>query len=578
MLAVLTASSFVIGSMTSETLMGVVLVGWIGIYSVLVVRNFRALMLIGMVAVIPLRLNYFLATAYTDFPRPIHGFAISAEDFCLLGLLFYLLFQVFIRRERTLHMPARVLWPALIYLALGFFACMKAQTPLLQVCTFLAVVRSLVFFFLLANYLRSDNDVILFLLGLFSIVVLESLLGGMQLLCGGMSLEFMPSPGDELQTNITGSMEFARISGTMGSANLYALFLNLGLVVAFGLFVSRIGAKYLWLRLIALGVICVALPMDILSYSRGAWMALGIAVVWFSVHILHYYTKSLLKSLLLVTVCGAIICSAGLSIDSVRERLLGEDYGSIEMRVPMMTVASEIIMAHPLTGVGYGEYTASMAEYNKTPYNLGSDFTYPVHNFLFLLAAEGGIPALIAFLFLFFGVCSYAFKFLKRSVLDKEPFLPFVGAGMVFSLVALMIQCQLIVYNTYAELSFWLLFGAIVAIDYIISHRQEEADPQGEGGALVSEGADRNREPPLPGILERGQRPLLPLRWVPRLVAVSGRALLRRKRAHTAADVPARKRRPLFLTRGRGRIETIRKRNEALRRRVRSARKDSGRP
>lgn len=499
-MAVATAVSFVIGAMSSELLMGVIMVGWVGLYTVLVVRNFRALMLIGMVACIPLRINYYLSAVVTDFPRAVNGIAVGVEDFCLIGLFLFLCFQVFIRRERKFHLPARMLWPSLLFLALGFVACMRVPSGYHGFCAFLALLRCWVFFVVVANYIRTDNDVILFLLGLFAIVILESLLGLMQLVLGGIPLDFVASgPEEGLKTNITGSMEFARVTGTLGGANLYALFLNMGLIVAFGVFVSRIGYKSLWLRLAALAVICIALPLDILSYSRGAWMAIAFAVVWMSVHILHYYTKSLIKSLLLVLVCGAIVSCVGLSIESVRERLLGEDYGSKEMRIPMIQVAMEMIEEHPLDGVGFGEYCVEMGGYNTTPYELGSKKVYPVHNFIFLLAAEGGIPTLIVYLIFFLAACSYGFKFLKRSVLDAEPLLPFVGAGLVFSLVALMIQCQLIIFNTYAELLYWIFFGAIVAIDYIITERMSKKGPDQESCRADRQTAEGDGKPPEPG-------------------------------------------------------------------------------
>lgn len=470
---------------SADTFLPYLVVGWCGICIVLVVRNFLDLMWLGMILFIPMGINYFFVAEKSEHSRAICGLALGAEDICLIGLLFYLLFQVFIRRERKIYMPGHVLWPSLILLFLFLVASLKVENRLYGAAAMFASVRCWLFMFVVINYMRTSKELILFLLAIAGCLWFQSMIGVLQLLTGGFDLGVMTGDSD-LKTNLTGTMEFSRVSGTQGSANSMALFLNLGLVVFFCIFLSRIPRKLWWLRGVAAVSIALALPVNILTYSRSAWLALAIVIVWVFLHLMHYYMKSMLKAVMITTVFSVIVACVGLAYEPVRERVFGEDYGSVEMRIPMIEVSIELIKDQPIGGVGLGEYCKYMGDYNKTPYKLGTGHPFPVHSMFFLLAAEAGIPTLIVYLIFFFIICSYGFKFLSRDVLDSEPLLPFVGAGMVFAIVAFIIQGQLIVYPVYAKPMIWLFFGAIVAVNRMLDEHLKSAKEKTPGGVPES--------------------------------------------------------------------------------------------
>lgn len=453
------------------------IVGWCGVFTVLCVRNFLNLMWFGMIFFIPMGLNIFIAAEKSDFNRAVCGIAIGAEDICLLGLIGYLLFQTFIRRERTLYMPKHILWLSGLLLFCLFLASLKVENKLYAISAFFAAVRCWAFMFVVINFMRTEKDLIFFIIAIAACVWFQSLLGLLQIVMGGFDMGVLTG-ASELKTNVTGTMEFSRCSGTQGSANSLGLLLNIGLVLVFCIFMSRLPFKQIWLRIVAGATIALALPVDVLTYSRGAWLALAIAIVWVLLHFMHYYLGSMLKAVMITVVFSAIAACFALAFEPIRERCFGADYGSVEMRVPMIEVSMECIAQNPVRGVGLGEYTKYVGSYNKTPYALGTVHPYPVHSMFFLLAAEAGIPTLIVYLAFFLVLCSYGFNFTRRAMFDKEPLLPFVGTGLVFALIAFIIQGQLIVYVIYARPMLWLFYGGIIAVARMLDERLKAAEEE----------------------------------------------------------------------------------------------------
>jgi len=71
---------------------------------------------------------------------------------------------------------------------------------------------------------------------------------------------------------------------------------------------------------------------------------------------------------------------------------------SFSRRWELLESAGRMISSSPLAGVGLGQFTSVLPEFGL-PSGL-SLFIQPAHNIFALIAAESGIPALLAFLFL----------------------------------------------------------------------------------------------------------------------------------------------------------------------------------
>ena len=80
----------------------------------------------------------------------------------------------------------------------------------------------------------------------------------------------------------------------------------------------------------------------------------------------------------------------------ISARLLGDDKGSAESRIPLMKLAFRIIEDNPVLGVGANNFTVVMDRY-LTP-EFRHSFLFAVHNKYLLVLSETGIIGLLAFL------------------------------------------------------------------------------------------------------------------------------------------------------------------------------------
>jgi O-antigen ligase len=79
----------------------------------------------------------------------------------------------------------------------------------------------------------------------------------------------------------------------------------------------------------------------------------------------------------------------------ISDRLLGNDNGSAESRVPLMNLALRISKDNLLLGVGPNNFTVAMDPY-LTP-EFRHAFLYAVHNKYLLVLSETGIAGLLAY-------------------------------------------------------------------------------------------------------------------------------------------------------------------------------------
>lgn len=198
-----------------------------------------------------------------------------------------------------------------------------------------------------------------------------------------------------------------RVFSTLGQAE----WLGAYLVLCFGL-----GAALLWqlrgyrrsLAAAALGLILIAL---LLTLSRGAYLALGVAAAVFVTFLTPRARPS--RSLLLAVPAVGIVAASVLAIPPVRSEAetvisraastadLGE--GSIEGRLDMWRVGAAIAIDHPILGTGPETYTLLFPQYRDSLLASRRDFWLAYapespHNVYLAIGAGSGLPALAAYL------------------------------------------------------------------------------------------------------------------------------------------------------------------------------------
>lgn len=245
------------------------------------------------------------------------------------------------------------------------------------------------------------------------------------------------------QAHIYGRVFQPRIAGPVGDPNFFAQIL----LVAFPpmLMIGTVQPRR-QMRLIWFAASAVVLLTIVLTYSRGAMLALAVVVVmlWKALHVSWRKTA----------VAGAVLLSGLLLLPTgVTERLLTirqiidtDDAplhldSSFEERKLYMQVAWVMFGANPVLGVGPGNYTARYSEYvdrassSARQYEQTSDLYYP-HNLPLELAAENGAVGTA----LFAAMLIAAWLALRPSRLRAETTLQAAAIGFRISLAGFLVS------------------------------------------------------------------------------------------------------------------------------------------
>lgn len=208
------------------------------------------------------------------------------------------------------------------------------------------------------------------------------LIGGAAVAAAAGVLSPPPNPG---------AFEPARATGTVGDANELAAALVVGLFLAAAMVFDR--ARQSLLRLACAGIAVLCLGGIVLSLSRGGLVALGVAAV-VAVLVAGRWRAPMLVAA--VGVCAsALFYFAAIASLPARERVT--EVGTGTGRTDLWTVGLRMLGAHPVEGVGVGNFQDTSIHYLLQPGLIHrADFIISTpkiaHNTYLQAFAELGIP------------------------------------------------------------------------------------------------------------------------------------------------------------------------------------------
>jgi O-antigen ligase len=187
-------------------------------------------------------------------------------------------------------------------------------------------------------------------------------------------------------------------SNYFATASIYAITLAMYLVQA---------RRPFWEKVYCYTCLPIIIVADMLCASRGGFLGLIFASLWFV-----WGTKHRVRNLLLVT--ALVLPLSVLMPGSPLHRLLDQraDLGSTQAHLDAWKAGFAMIETHPLFGVGLGEFKPLMRWYAPP----GTDFESLAHNMYIEVAAELGLPALIVFVAIFW----YSFRTLSKLRVDTS--------------------------------------------------------------------------------------------------------------------------------------------------------------
>ncbi len=240
-------------------------------------------------------------------------------------------------------------------------------------------------------------------------------------------------------------------------------------------------SQRLWKRLIALGCGLLSLAAVGLAASRGGLLGLLAMGGWWAWHKRRF------------TVLVVLLVLAGPPLlfwsRSPLNRLMhpsASDIKSSDTRLALWQAGMHMVEDHPLAGIGLGEFKAEVELYAAGHKNLD----HIAHNSYLALAAEMGLPALAAYLFVIGAAVVTLGRWRRESLQALEwatpaetpPWAADAALGMQaavvgFSVAAFFLSAQ------YTKL-LWLLLAIIAAVGILRSAQTAEAP---EAPALAAE-------------------------------------------------------------------------------------------
>jgi O-antigen ligase len=404
-------------------------------------------LLLGIVILeIPIQVDTYLffQERWTEYGA-IGGINVSITTFCLAGLYAMWLGKF----AAAAGYPCRGQWffgyAAAAYLGCAFASLCVAQEPRLAINSILLLVQACLIYHYVANRVQSTADVVF---------VATMLIGALAM--QGMIMLGLFALGESIQLGPIAGMitEELRVGGTLGSPVTGATYLALSMAPALAVLATPLPPRYKLLAIAALVLGGIGL---LLTLSRGAWLAVAASVGLLLV--LAWYRR--LVSVWLPATLAIMLLLIGFAFqESIANRLLGDDEGSAESRVPLIYLAGEMISEQPLTGIGINHATIVGSQYAAS-LQYRSEWFYTIHNKYLLEWVELGVFGLAAFVWFLLSTLRHGWAAWQRRDRVLSP----LALGLLLAIVGQMLHMTVDVFNSRAQVqSLWLCAGLIVAL------------------------------------------------------------------------------------------------------------------
>ncbi|NNF60397.1 MAG: hypothetical protein HKN06_03595 [Gammaproteobacteria bacterium] len=409
-----------------------------------------------------------------------HGVASVAKGY--LPYIVVLLFADWVRSGHRPYLPGKamlVLTVYLIALTLSFYYAQdsnRVSDGLTELLKSLALALGIAMLIWRPDRLR---------------IALWSILGG-AIFLGGLSTvkflsgNFTPEYGGFAQSSISfmlGEQKIFRMSGPLYDPNYFGQLLLIAMPIA----VERmINEKFIGLQIAAGAALLLGLASVILTFSRGAFVAV-LVVAGIAILASRSRRRLMALSALAVLVSLPLLPTGYLDRFASALPALSQERADVSVRgrASEMLVAWEMFRDHPLLGVGYQNYPEYFQRYTIEFDQMPRGQARPAHSLYLEIAAERGLLGLCTFaaLLLYFGrVVVEALRHPDR--VGGEDAADMV-AGLAMGFIAYLVAAVFL-HDAYPRY-FWLMTGLILAVSGMLSQQA------GQAAAL----ADRNH----PGIV-----------------------------------------------------------------------------
>ena len=465
-LATLLAGLFIILSDASPTWLVLVFLACCAIGSAFWFGDLRRVMLFMLIFTTPIDISKALIVSGGVYSP---GLSIVISDFFFLGLFALWGFRQFIVRHASIRFD-HLHRTALLFLCWLWISAGYSQDVLGGMLAAITYTKFFVTYYLLTQLVRKPEDMRLVMTAFFAGFIMQLLYVNAQILSGS-PLEIQGAKSTLLGTQLVfegaGGLHAFRPSGFLHHPNVLADYLVFLLPSAAALVLlgKEIIGRRAWLA--ALLVLSVGMIMLVITLSRGGWVSLGVAAIFFVIVGLRRGLVNRQHLMALIT-AGLI----GLSVIAVVYpaaylRISQSDQRSGESRLIMIDQALLIIRSNLLTGVGLGGYNQAAQHYIPESFSYVNSYFQAdirkgvVHNKYLLVTAELGLIGMGLFLITLWRFFRLLFPLSRwRSQLNFA-----IALGLSSSIVG---QAVFFIFDHfYADVRMamlWILFGLYHAL------------------------------------------------------------------------------------------------------------------
>ena len=367
------------------------------------------------------------------------GFEFSTTDWMVLSLLAVMVISPRWRTKRPELLPPNALL-LLLYLLFAFSTLFVGETPLYSAFGLTKMVRAILVYWLIYNYLRTERDLRFFLLILASIVAFEFLLVLYQR-----------------------SIGIYRVTGSLPHANTLALYINMINMVFLSLVLNdkaRGWQRYVYWATLGMGSVII-----LATFSRGALAVMVLCYIL--VVALSMLDRARPAKLKVIAVIALLALPMAIKVTpAIIERFETAPTSARLSREQANAAAVAMANSHWL-GVGLNNYSHAINETHFSRFVPLEIDRGIVHNIYLLHAAEMGWLGLVLFVLLIGSFLCMALRIMSRRM---DNIVSWIAIGIFAGMLSLWIQSSLewAFRQTYITVEFFMLAGFLAALPRVL--------------------------------------------------------------------------------------------------------------
>lgn len=427
-------------------------------FTVIISGRIKLFLLFVLVLNISLNIDINLGHDPNFIDNP-NGYNISVGNISLLVLYIIWFVEVLYRKSKPIFFSETGI-PLLGLIGAGLLSLVNSVNITHSTFEIIQLCELFLLFVYISNYIKDKNDLKAILYAMILGLIIQAMLVTVQYITQ-TQYDLLGKIGE---TTTTG---FFRPNGTFGHPNGVAGYVVPMLAISISLYLTKttIISRLASMAALLLGVATLAGTL-----SRGGWLSFILAFGILVLGTIQYRLFRISPNIMLVIITAMAILG-GLFGPAILQRVTS-DYQPILSRLPLMTIAFNMIGSHPVFGIGINNFGIVLKDYL---YGLPAGaWLYVVHSKYLMIWAETGTLGFFFFLWLLYSMFRKGLQTLRL----KLPFYSALTLGIVAGLAGLSLHMLGDTFQGHGEVMTLGLFAALLVGIYNLSQGDNQLENQ----------------------------------------------------------------------------------------------------